>query len=204
MRVQLEAAEGNVADGSGVNVGGEMRREVELEGTEAVAGLKQENKELENRVQALQQSVAQHKERLTSFQEQHQEAEAEWQAQAVRWQAEVEEATAVAEVRRGEVEMARVVQAKQVEKLAGLQTEVERLVQQHVEDESWLEKAQYEMGEYQRRIELADVELSKHRKVAEGVAVRKQGGAWTVKYDTHGRQYWWQQDTGRTQWERPF
>ena len=180
------------------------RRAAELEEAKAVAGLKQENKELENRVQALQQSVTQHKERLTSFQEQHQEAEAEWQAQVVRWQAEVEEATAVAEVRRGEVEMARVVQAKQVEKLAGLQTEVERLEQQHVEDESWLEKAQYEMGEYQRRLELADAELSKHRTVAEEVAVKKQGGTWAVRYDTHGRQYWWQQETGRAQWERPF
>ena len=101
---------------------------------------------------ALQQSVAQHKGWLASFREQHQEAEAEWQAEVVRWQAEAEAQQAAAAV--------------YCEKL-------ER------------EKKELKIG-------------------VEEVAVRKQGGAWTVQYDTQGRQYWWQQETGRTQWERPF
>ena len=67
----------------------EMARVVQAEQEEKLARLQHENKELESRVQALQQSVAQHKGWMTSFREQHQEAEAEWQAEAVRWQAEL-------------------------------------------------------------------------------------------------------------------
>ena len=33
----------------------------------------------------------------------------------------------------------------------------------------------------------------------EEVAVMKQGGAWTVQYDAHEQQYWWQKGSGRTQ-----